>query len=369
MRRLVILGATLGVVLWLVWKAQPLAYRLAVLNPALARATLQDDPQAVETLVLRGADVNLRTRRDLLFREAETPLMVASSDGNSAMVQRLLSLGADPNLDNHEGTSPLMVAAARGEPTIVRILIEAGAYVSAKDNHGRTPLHWCTTRWSSDAEPWRNETAQVLIRAGADREDIDTALRVAEERPNPWLAAVLRKAGGRGLREELHGHPNGELFYAVRTADMAVLKRLVRQSVKLNVQDADGKTPLIYAAAFGSDAPLRYLMAHARVDAAALNTTDHQGETALITATRMGHQYSARALILAGTNVNVSDARGRTALHYAAFGGQDLLIRDLLRYGAKANVRDEDGKTPAACAREYPHPTTVRLLQQAGDRG
>src|SRR5262249_26784420 len=48
-----------------------------------------------------------------------------------------------------------------------------------------------------------------------------------------------------------------------------------------------------------------------------LNTTDHDGRTALIWAAKRGNSEVERVLLAAGADPNIVDLRGRTALDYA----------------------------------------------------
>jgi uncharacterized protein YecT (DUF1311 family) len=85
---------------------------------------------------------------------------------------RLLELGADPNLGNHFGKTPLMVAAHLNRPDAVRKLLRAGAQVNSRsrpfkdywtsiDRSSRTALMYA----AENAGP---QVIQLLLGAGAD---------------------------------------------------------------------------------------------------------------------------------------------------------------------------------------------------------
>lgn len=68
------------------------------------------------------------------------PLHLAVLGGDVAEVERLLSLGADPNAADANGFTPLHYAAQQGELDATRLLLHGGASVDARNSHGNTPL-------------------------------------------------------------------------------------------------------------------------------------------------------------------------------------------------------------------------------------
>lgn len=111
----------------------------------------------------------------------------ASSDGLSllhyaaggdevAAVQLLLDRGADVNLRNDFGQTPLHAAADSGTPANIRCLVENGADIDAQDNQGNTALHIAfTTDIAIAVEEGLNFTpdlfrlAKELVRLGANK--------------------------------------------------------------------------------------------------------------------------------------------------------------------------------------------------------
>ena len=81
---------------------------------------------SVKLLVEAGVDVNGIQRN-------ETPLMYASGNGRSELVNIFLEAGADVNLINNTHETSVMLAAIQGHEKCVKLLIDAGADVNVSN--------------------------------------------------------------------------------------------------------------------------------------------------------------------------------------------------------------------------------------------
>src|SRR4051812_34584217 len=103
---------------------------------ALHWAAQKGDVDLAKVLLYASANVRATTRIG-----GYTPLLIASRNGDAAMIQALVDGGADPNNATTNGTTALMFAAAAGRNDAVKVLIEKGANVNAKENvKGETAL-------------------------------------------------------------------------------------------------------------------------------------------------------------------------------------------------------------------------------------
>jgi len=91
--------------------------------------------QAVEVLLLHGADVNARNKRN------STPLHLASFKGYADSMQLLIRHGADVNARDEDNSMPLHLASTKGKVDSMQLLIQYGADVNARGEGNSTPLH------------------------------------------------------------------------------------------------------------------------------------------------------------------------------------------------------------------------------------
>ena len=126
------------------------------------------------------------------------------------------------------------------------------------------------------------------------------------------------------------------LHWAAYKLDADLVERLLKRGAKAATQNRFGATPLGEAAK-AANLPIlqRLLAAGAPVDAA-----NGDGETALMLAARTGSKDVLGALIAAGANVNAKEAwRDQTALMWAAEGAYTDLVKLLIQKGADVHAR------------------------------
>lgn len=154
---------------------------------AIHDAAKSGDLEKVQRLVIDGTDVNGRGIND------ETPLIVASLEGQGEIANYLLQRGADIAARNAGGLSALHAAAYAGHRDIVALLLAKGADVNdATNRFGVTPLHVA-------AEENRLAVVELLLKQGADPSAVErngyTPLSRAGWREH-WDVVVLLLAQG-----------------------------------------------------------------------------------------------------------------------------------------------------------------------------
>ncbi|XP_035776283.1 uncharacterized protein LOC118458178 isoform X2 [Anopheles albimanus] len=233
-----------------------------------------------------------------------TPLHLAVIQGNLQLVNLLLANGADVNALDNEGHSVVHWATVCGEVEALRAVLSAGADVSTPDINGGSPLHYAAQMCGANYE---GKTARASAKL---------ALEI--------LSTLL-------------SHPD----------------------TSVEVEDKDGRQPLLWAASAGSaKAVLALIKAGAHVESA-----DKDGLTALHCAASRGHTECIDTLInLCGAHTDQIDSNGCTALHYAVTLGHADATSLLLKLDADPNRQDRKGRTPAHCGCAKGQMETVKIL-------
>lgn len=130
--------------------------------------------------------------------KGQTPLMLATEEGCSEMVENLLAAGADPDLQDFTGKTALHSAVKAHSKSCVDMLLEHGCKTDLPTVDDRTALH--TATWSGNLHALRRLIA--INPEALSKEDIHgmTPLSLARNLASDALALsmldkVLQKAG------------------------------------------------------------------------------------------------------------------------------------------------------------------------------
>ena len=333
----------------------------------------------VRALLERGAEVDARDRR------GQTALMWAAAEGHAEVVQLLIAAGADFRTPLASGFTPLFFAVREGKTAAVRVLLAAGADINEamepKKTGGKGPLRG-TSPLVLAVENGHFDLALVLLDAGADPNDQRsgftplhnltwvrkpnrgddesgdpapvgsgtlTSLQLVEELVQHGAevnARLTRGASGRGVLSRVGATP---FLLASQTADVPLMRTLLRLGADPKRPNAQGATPLMAAAGLGTLAP-----------------SEEAGteEEALA---------AVQLLLELGADVNTVDANGETAMHGAAYKSFPALVQWLADQGARPEVwnqPDKYGWTPLNIAEGHrpgnfkPSPETLAALQR-----
>ena len=146
------------------------------------------DTSMIELLLTAGMSPQTRDPKGW------TALMYAAWNGHTPTVWALLDSGADVNAKNETGGTALIMAAMGGYTATVHTLLNRGADVNAKDREGWTALMYAA---------WNGHTATVhaLLDRSADANAKDnegeTVLTAATRPGDSEIVKLLKQAGAR----------------------------------------------------------------------------------------------------------------------------------------------------------------------------
>ena len=294
-----------------------------------------------------------------------TPLHLAAHYASPALVNALLAAGSPPSerVGTGIGRTALHIAVERGSFPVVRVLIAHGANVneySGLENSGRTPLHIAAERGSLPI-------LVALIVANADihaplgQDNLinyphHTALHIAASHGVAHAVSVLVGAGLDPNAPDADGAT--PLHYAAAPGEPEVspqgcsttvetIRTLLDLSAEVNVSTSSGTTPLHNAAAYACSQAVELLLdADANPDA-----VGRVGRLALHRAALNRRADNLRVLVPRTADINLPDANGETSLHAAAASGSLAAVRVLLSANADACAPGWNGRLPAHRAR------------------
>ncbi|KAJ0033591.1 hypothetical protein NQD34_000698 [Periophthalmus magnuspinnatus] len=162
-----------------------------------------------------------------------------------------------------------------------------------------------------------------------------------------------------------------ELLQAVKTEDLLTVQRLLQRPrpgkakllgaakrVNVNIQDADGLSPLHYAALSGNKELISLLLeAQAAVD-----IKDNKGMRPLHYAAWQGKTEPMKMLLKSGSSVNGPSEEGQIPLHLSSQHGHYDGTEMLLQHQSNPCISDAAGKTPLDLACEFGRVGVVQLL-------
>jgi ankyrin repeat protein len=277
-----------------------------------------------------------------------TPLLYAARDGKLDAVKMLVAAGADVNEGEANGIGALLMATANNRVDVARFLIEKNANLNQVDWYGRAPL-WQAVEVRNmdlDSSTYKNyvenrdeilELIQIMLERGADP-------NARTKEVPPWRRTMLPL----GSLEWVDFVGMTPFIYAARSADLPVMRLLLKHGADPNITPLGGTTALMAAAGINW----------------VVKQTYSESNDDFLKAVQFCYDL--------GQDVNAVNSMGLRAIHGAANRGSDEIVKFLVSKGAKLDVKDNEGRTALdwaggvflATHPPEPKPSTIALLKE-----
>ena len=326
---------------------------------ALMSAARTGSIEAVTALIARSVDVDAKESG-----RGQTALMWAASEGHAQVVKALVEAGADIKTRSSGGFSAFLFAVRDGQLDVAKVLLAAGADVNETLSSGRPRVPGAYNRQDQGLNAFllattnaHYELALALVDAGANPNTDTLGWTVLHQitgvrkvglygsnDPAPegsgkidsleFVRQIVKRGAdvnARATRRPPLGttqvNPVGAtpFLLAARTADVPLMRELVKLGADPLIPNADNTTPLMIAAGVGTNSP----------------PEDPGTEAEVVEAVKLTLEL--------GNDINAVDKNGDTAMHGAAYKQMPAAVRLLAERGAKIeiwNQKDKKGWTP-----------------------
>ncbi len=334
----------------------------------------------VEYLLSKGANVNAR---DI---HGATGLLYAVEHNKIEMVEFLLKNKSLPNIqtttpwtdarkNSHpKGMTPLHIGAFKGIEKAIQLLLDHQSInPNILNDDGVSPLHYATFKKQNNAvkallncpkvnpnlkttKLWQCKTVNNHFDKGS------TPLHIATIKKHTDIIQLLAKHKkiDFNIRDDAAGRT--PLHWAARCHMLEMVKALLLvggSKVDVNTKNFADITPLHYAAQFNSTEMVKTLV----IAGAKLTNLTRDKSTPLMSAVmKNAKETVAYLLTLPNINLNATDKYNKTALHYAAEKGFSEITKLLLAKNANANIKNNADTLPLHYTALNGHSNTTKLL-------
>lgn len=320
-------------------------------DPAVNRAALLahfGSPDAANAAIA-AAPLN-----HLTGRGGDTLLHVFADSGLTAATRQLLARGVNSYQPGRSALLPIYRAAATGRTDVVAAFLEAGAKPDQAMLDGAPPI-WIALRNRHD------QTAQLLVTAGANLRYAEGAQSVIELALNECLVGTARAMGLRGGLKAMSRELNERLVDAIEGGATDFALALLELGAKAE-QEVHGRTLLGLAAqSEATDLVKGLLRAGANVD-----RPDPSSATPLMIAAAAGRPSQVSLLLEARANPNARDRVDRTPLEVALATQSHSVVAPLVAAGARIDLKSPRALEQVAAAIQLDFPVLLEEARRTG---
>jgi ankyrin repeat protein len=213
------------------------------LERRLYRAARYGDTIELQYLIDSAMDLNGRD----CFGRAAIHLAVQfgrEANAEASTIELLLAKGAEVNAKDKQGNTPLHLAVDTQQDDIVELLLKNGAEVDSINFQGNTPLHLAMTKKQE------GKILQILFDHGARdiliNDDFMYGLLVNAIQGHQYENLKMLLANGVNVNAKDRNGMTALHLACMIKADPTIIKLLVMEGAKINIEDNIAATPLTY---------------------------------------------------------------------------------------------------------------------------
>ena len=275
------------------------------------------------------------------------PLIVAAATmGNLEAVQQLILNGADVNKTNSFTKDTALLRSLYGNfPQITRLLVYSGADINAKNNYNHSPMYVAL-------EKKQAEFIDLFLSSGV-REGLNSAylFRACAQKNPMGVLAMLKGGIDPNVKNEKGNTP---LIISASLGDVPSVQSLMAYRADVNAANNDGNTALIYAARYNHPEIIRELLKPQTMQAPLdVNMQNKAGQTALYWGASKGYEEVVRRLLAADADPTIAANDGLIPYMIARKNnrGQVLKWFDMDLTQVKNSVIEQDNAALVAQAK------------------
>lgn len=263
---------------------------------ALYITTVLKSYKTAQILLEHGANVNLETKK------GDVPLMNAVRNSDIKMVDLLLKYKADTDVTDAQHNTALHIAVMNADEKTVKRLLDHKCDANKIDDLGLTALDYAKNLKLKTIVSLLDRVTKNAKKSDVPREKNN---KIEEKLPQDEYKHTASK--------HVEKYKQSTLHQAVVSQKIDEVKALLQGSVKIDLVDKLGRTPLHYAA-FGGNTEIIGLLLK---KGANINAVDRSKQwTPLFFAVFMNHRDAVKLLIDNGADEMMKDKLNKTAYDY-----------------------------------------------------
>ncbi|KAI9909064.1 hypothetical protein PsorP6_014956 [Peronosclerospora sorghi] len=331
------------------------------------RERFQEDRKLVEKMKMANKPslCSIMEDRTLSFHTT-TAMCWAASVGNMDAIRRLRNEhGVDVNAADYDKRTPLHVAVSDGQVAIVTYLLACGANPNALDRWGRSPMDYAIeTKNAAIQEMVASPRYRTFPARSHSKAHVEMFFRAVEEGDTEqvkrsWLRGLEVNVTDEVGRTALH--------VAVEKGQVDVIELLLSAGVAINVVDANGRSPISIAHETQQVVILDMLRTHQKKilgkdQSKRTSHEDEQRNVLAYQAIKQGNLETFKQLVPEKVCPDTEDYDQRTLLHVASAENQFEIAKYLVECGANVNRLDRWGSSPLSDAIYFAHNELATFL-------